>query len=295
MNAEDEAMRRLEELAVSRLLETLSTEEAEEYVALKRRFRDFDDAAIESTIALAHLALVPEADSVPSSLRAAVHKDAQEFFGSQGTQVRRGFGERSLWARAAGWWVAAAASVLAAFALIHRGPSVPVPPIASTAAPVKPIAVTPVMPPPASAPVMVSRPPHTLSGLASERQAFLSSHPHAIQRAFRAGGDSTGERVVGDVVWDEDSQTGYMRFVNLRHNEPNAEQYQLWIFDGERDQRFPVDGGVFDVITRGGEQIVRIQPKLRVRVPLTFAVTVEPPGGVVVSDRSRIAAIANVT
>jgi hypothetical protein len=96
-------------------------------------------------------------------------------------------------------------------------------------------------------------------------------------------------------VWDAASQTGYMRFVNLRRNEPNVEQYQLWIFDAVRNQLYPVDGGVFDVSTRDGEQIIRIHAKLRVQVPLMFAVTVEHPGGVVVSDRSRIAAIATVT
>jgi hypothetical protein len=52
---------------------------------------------------------------------------------------------------------------------------------------------------------------------------------------------------------------------------------------------------VFDVTSSDGEQIVRIQAKLRVQVPLVFAVSVEPPGGVVVSDRNRIAAIADVS
>ena len=86
-----------------------------------------------------------------------------------------------------------------------------------------------------------------------------------------------------------------MNHVNLQHNQPNAEQYQLWIFDGARDQRYPVDGGVFDVTSSSGEQFVRIHAKLRVQVPLVFAVTVEIPGGVVVSDRSRVAAIADAS
>jgi anti-sigma-K factor RskA len=86
-----------------------------------------------------------------------------------------------------------------------------------------------------------------------------------------------------------------MRFENLRLNEPNAEQYQLWIFDGSRDERFPVDGGVFNVTVREGEVVVPIHAKLPVRVPLSFAVTVEHTGGVVVSDRSRVGMIANIS
>ena len=49
----------------------------------------------------------------------------------------------------------------------------------------------------------------------------------------------------------------------------------------------PVDGGVFDV-TRNGEVIIPIDAKIAVSNPTAFAITVEKPGGVVVSDRSRI-------
>ena len=48
-------------------------------------------------------------------------------------------------------------------------------------------------------------------------------------------------------------------------------QYQLWIFDKDRDQAFSVDGDVFDVSSTGG---------------------VEKPGGVVVSKRERIVVTA---
>ena len=83
-----------------------------------------------------------------------------------------------------------------------------------------------------------------------------------------------------------------MRFTGLRRNNPNVEQYQLWIFDARRDERYPVDGGVFD-ITHDGAEVVAIKATLKVNVPLMFAITIERPGGVVVSDRSRIAALAN--
>ena len=82
-----------------------------------------------------------------------------------------------------------------------------------------------------------------------------------------------------------------MRFVGLPKNDPRVEQYQLWIFDPAQSEATPVDGGVFDVDDRG-EVIVRIDPKLKITGPTLFAVTIEKPGGVVVSDRSRLVLIA---
>jgi len=86
-----------------------------------------------------------------------------------------------------------------------------------------------------------------------------------------------------------------MRLVGLRHNEPNAEQYQLWIFDARRDERYPVDGGVFNVSGAKGGDVIPIKAKLSIGVPLLFAITIEHPGGVVVSDRARVAALADTT
>ena len=65
-------------------------------------------------------------------------------------------------------------------------------------------------------------------------------------------------------------------------------QYQLWIFDARRDERYPVDGGVFDAAADTAEVIVPIDAKIEVGTPVLFAVTVEKPGGVAVSNRKRI-------
>jgi anti-sigma-K factor RskA len=65
-------------------------------------------------------------------------------------------------------------------------------------------------------------------------------------------------------------------------------QYQLWIFDGGRDQRYPVDGGVFDVPTNATEVVIPIHAALPVLSAKAFAVTVEKPGGVVVSGRQHV-------
>jgi anti-sigma-K factor RskA len=85
-----------------------------------------------------------------------------------------------------------------------------------------------------------------------------------------------------------------MRFVGLPANDTSAEQYQLWIFDGTRDDRYPVDGGVFDIPAGATEVVVPIHARLPVRQAALFAVTVERPGGVVVSSRERIVALAQV-
>ena len=73
-----------------------------------------------------------------------------------------------------------------------------------------------------------------------------------------------------------------MRFIGMPVNDPNRQQYQLWIVDPDRDAQ-PVDGGVFDV-NEDGEVIVPINAKLPIDDPTTFAITVEKPGGVVVSE-----------
>lgn len=107
--------------------------------------------------------------------------------------------------------------------------------------------------------------------------------------------DPGGGPVAGEVVWSDRLQQGYMRFRGLAANDPAREQYQLWIFDKQRKPEHPVDGGVFDVSAPadpGGDVVVPISAKLPVKSALGFAVTVEPPGGVVVSERKRIAALA---
>lgn len=98
--------------------------------------------------------------------------------------------------------------------------------------------------------------------------------------------DEAAAKAEGGVVWSQTKQEGYMRFKGLAVNDPGKWTYQLWIFDENRDQRFPVDGGVFDV--KGDEVVVPIQAKLPVGKAVLFAITVEPPGGVVVSKRERI-------
>ena len=106
--------------------------------------------------------------------------------------------------------------------------------------------------------------------------------------------DPSGRGAEGDVLWSASAQEGYMRIRGLAPNDPTREQYQLWVFDRERDERYPVDGGVFDIPAGAGEVIVPIRAAVAVDAPVLYAVTVERPGGVVVSSRERIVLLGKV-
>ncbi len=120
---------------------------------------------------------------------------------------------------------------------------------------------------------------------------MLDSAADAVTIAWTPTEDPTAAGASGDVVWSPEQQRGFMRFTGLAVNDASQYQYQLWIFDAERDDRYPVDGGVFDV-NASGEVVVEIDAKLPVAEAALFAITVEAPGGVVVSSRERIALLA---
>jgi len=128
-------------------------------------------------------------------------------------------------------------------------------------------------------------------GPVTSRQQLLASGETA-RLAWTATKDEAARGAGGEVAWNAALQRGYMTFRGLAPNDPKRSQYQLWIFDAERDEAFPVDGGVFDVAA-GGEVVVPIEAKLRVGKAKLFAITVEKPGGVVVSKRERIVLTAS--
>lgn len=130
-----------------------------------------------------------------------------------------------------------------------------------------------------------------LAPAAERTQLLANKEAKPITIAWTATQDANAHGASGDVVWSASTQRGFMRFVGLTPNDPGQYQYQLWIFDKARDQAFPVDGGLFDV-TSTGEVIVAISPKLHVDDLAMFEVTIEKPGGVVVSKRERIVVTA---
>jgi len=261
---------RKHELLADRALAGLTEAEARELMELGGA----DDESFElaaAAAALAELERAGELRPLPAALKEKVLHGARPSTSGRDAPLRSGRAEpplsdvpnpgrahRPRWdrGRSLAWIVAAAAMVLAVFGWLRPfGPGAP--------------------PEPAQA-----------------RAELLEKAPDVRTIPWQATPDPAAKGAEGDVVWSASRQQGYMRIRGLAANDPKAVQYQLWIFDGTRDQRYPVDGGVFDVT--GGEVVVPIHAKIGVRDAKLFAVTVEPPGGVVVSDRERIVLMATL-
>jgi hypothetical protein len=177
-----------------------------------------------------------------------------------------------------GWLAAAACLLLAIFGWL-RSPPTAAPP-ASTAQ-VEPPAVAPPSEPP--------QPPSPPTP-AEERAAMLAQ-AGAVKVTLGATKDPAAAGVTGDAVWDPVSQKGFLHFVGLGSNDPRVRQYQIWVFDAKRDKRYPVDGGVFDVPAGASEVVIPIHASLPIGQAKAFAVTVEQPGGVVVSALGHVVAL----
>jgi anti-sigma-K factor RskA len=186
---------------------------------------------------------------------------------SRQPQPARKSSSYSSWQSKAGWFAAAASVVLAVAGWWPRlqmggDPAVQPPAVASTS-------------------------------LEQERERLLARQG-VLKRTWQTTQDPAASGVTGDVVWDPSTQHGFLRFRGLQANNAKEQQYQLWIFDETRDERYPVDGGVFDIPPGKNEVIIPITAKLEIRDPTLFAVTIEKPGGSVVSSRDRIVVIAPV-
>jgi uncharacterized surface protein with fasciclin (FAS1) repeats len=164
--------------------------------------------------------------------------------------------------RLAAWsgWIASAAASIALASLATQSPE-----------------KSSVTPPVREAPV-----PLTIS----EQLARLRSElPHV---ALKTSGHPLARQAGGELFWDLTRQQGYMMLEGLAPVDPGKGVYQLWIFDARRDERYPVNGGVFAVEKSDAPALIPFRAPLPVDRPTLFAITLEPPGGVVVSDRQRI-------
>ncbi len=269
MSERDPDRQRLDELLAQRAVGGLDAEERRELASLREICPDTDEDAFERVAADLDLALGAHSSTpLPPALDARVARDAAEFFAGADGSTRslrpaaagaRGAPprRRRSWqpAAVAGWFVATAALAV----LISSR-------------------IVPVAPPDAR----------------SSRAALLSRGEPVVELAWQPTEDPAASSLEGDVVWSDARGEGFMRFRGLAPNDPAVRQYQLWIFDAERDERFPVDGGVFDVPSGAEEVVVPIRAKLGVDRANLFAVTIERPGGVVVSDRERVVALASV-
>jgi len=174
-------------------------------------------------------------------------------------------------APAAGWWAAAACLVLALFAWLRPPQTI----------------FTPAL--------TVQREPPQPELTAEMRRAALLARVDTLKIPLGATKDPAAAGVTGDIVWDSQAQRGYLRLVGLRYNDPSTQQYQMWIFDGDRDPRYPVDGGVFNAPRDGQAVVIPIHNAIPVHSLKAFAVTVERAGGVVVSAREHVVVLGQAS
>ena len=263
MSIQQTEQARLAELAIGDALGDLSAEELLEYAAVRSHHHTDETAASVRTVAAALQASIGALEPMPEALARRVERAAPALADQGFGVTARVARSRSMPAQAFayGGWLAAAATVLVVLFFWR------------------------------SQPVGVTQVPQTAVAASVERASLLATGRLLVKANWSSGGDASGVEVHGDVIWDPVRQTGYMRFSGLAKNNPSQQQYQLWIFDKTRDQRYPVDGGTFDV-DANGEVVIRIRARLHIDTPTLFAVTVEQPGGVVVSSRARMAAVA---
>ncbi len=260
---------RADELLAFRAVEGLARAEEQELSALLAEAPQLDDGGFETAAAACHLALLGPEEPLPENVRRRLERAAAIFRGtvlpmpgrhSTATPAQQAPPAAQ---RAWGGWLAAAACLL--LALVGWWPRLAAPPA---------VTETPQ--------IAVQAPP-------APDQA-----PDALDLPWQATEDAAAAGAAGTVVWSSAQQAGYMRISGLAANDPATSQYQLWIFDKGRDERYPVDGGVFDMPAGEAEVIVPIDAKVAVGEASLFAITVEKPGGVVVSDRERIVLLAQV-
>lgn len=119
----------------------------------------------------------------------------------------------------------------------------------------------------------------------------VGKDPDLLRREFLQTDPASSP--AGEVLWSDSQQQGVMLLAGLPENDPSVSQYQLWIVDPTRDDVHPVDGGVFDIPATGSGPIaIPISAKLRITNPAAFVITMEQPGGVVVSKQEQVVAIA---
>ena len=246
---------RLLDLLTSRATEGLSEEESKELDLALHELTDVAADDLDLAAAAAHLAFEgnsSDVETMPERVKQRILEQAQSHSvaSESGRAEKPQTGERSaLDARYVGWYAAAAMLLLALWAPWSPGPELPTP-----------------------APT-----------LAEQRSLLIEGASDLLQVAWATPEIAEYAQVKGDVVWSNERQAGFMRLIGLPANRSAVEQYQLWIVDPSRDER-PIDGGVFDVPAGVDEVVVPIDAKLRADDPKVFAITLEKPGGVVVSD-----------
>jgi Anti-sigma-K factor rskA len=250
----------LVDLMVKEATEGLTADESRELQQLAAQLTSAERESIEATVAAVFVASAHGAHKMPTALRNRIVASAGVSPADTAGRVvsLQPAARISRGYSMAGWWAAAACLVLAIAGwwprLVGDGT-------------VQQVAQTP----------------------QQERLQLLESG-RALEASW--SGDTA---IAGDVVFDPVTQRGFLRFRGIPANDPRLAQYQLWIADAGRTQPEPVDGGVFNVTTdASGDIIIPFEAKLPVDKPAAFVVTLEQPGGVVVSKQERVMALAKV-
>ncbi|HSD73691.1 MAG TPA: hypothetical protein VLB75_02910, partial [Steroidobacteraceae bacterium] len=207
---------RLVDLLVKQTTEGLAPAEAAELERLMRRHRDADPELIERVAAAIALAGRLDEEPIPADLRRRVETEGRRLVAASGapvTDIRaRRKPQQPAPARPQWLWLAAAASLL--LAILGWWPRLrdslapqPAVPVVTTQQPT----VTPELTP------------------AQKRETLLAKGGQVVQSPWSSTADPASQGVAGDIVWDNESQTGYVRFTGLAANDPRTFQYQLWI------------------------------------------------------------------
>ncbi|MGC2238615.1 MAG: anti-sigma factor [Pyrinomonadaceae bacterium] len=269
---------RMLDLLIARAAGDLSADEAKELSELEAKFPELkDDNSFEFAAAAFSIANLDASEPMPAALQAKILADADKYFASgkmsepaktENEEFQKTFAfepKRSVlqWL---GWAVAALACVvLAANVWTTRlNPTVER--------------------------VYVRETPTPTPSTNQQLEQLLASSD--VIKANLANPKNPAE-VVGDVVWSDSQQKGFVRLRGVPANDKAKEQYQLWIVAENQNAKTPVDGGVFDV-NANGEVIIPIDAKVKVQKPAAFAITAEKPGGVVVSEQGKVMAIGKV-
>lgn len=238
------------------------------------------DNSFERTAAAIALAGVKQ-EAMPEALRAKILTDGYELFDAkaqpkkvdsvderEGTVYAPASGRRPFWDWF-GWAVAAAACIVLGINIYTTRMG---------SGEIAGVTTTPT--------------PERRLGPEQMREQLIASAPDLVRVTVGAG-TVQDIKPTGDIVWSDAKQTGYVRLTGLPKNDPRRQTYQLWIVAENQDPKTPVDAGIFD-INSDGEVIIPIDPRVKVSNPQAFAITIEKPGGVVVSKQEKVAALGKV-
>ena len=281
-----EKQERLFDLLTEKTVYGLNEVDQKELEDLLKLFPEWqDDDSFDLTAAAVNLSAIPADEKMPAHLRAKILADSEKYFAVEQrteekispfqskatveTVQRTGILERLFGLNWLGWAVAGAACIALAFNLWLSRPQ--------TNETVK----NPPTPTPTAAPLTP----------AQQFEQLRASANDAVTRPWSDFDPKKPRGVQGEVIWSNTQQKGFMRFRGLPVNDKSKETYQVWIFD--ENQKNPVSAGVFDV-NQDGEVVIPMNAAITIQKPTMIGITVEKPGGVMVSELGKVMAVAKV-